>query len=316
MLKAGRLQWLLLALSGLWLLITMAVVNAGGEAFAAQVGSGGGECTSRSHNPSFGGTVIVGPGEVLCSELTAFGGTVEIQGEVRGNIIAFNSEVIIDGGVTGNITLIGGSVSMHKGSHIHGDINLYGAQGQRDGGAQVDGIVRDHARNPWSLADTRAFSFPFWFIVILAPLGLLFTWLLPEHVMFVRATVTSKMWRSLLLGVLTSILAPVVLLVLVALIISIPLALVVLLGLLAGWALGIVAIGAIIGDHIIRALAPQHNTRYLQVIVGLIALALLGSLPIIGWLISIGAGLLGLGAVFLSRFGTRLYSQPRQPLTL
>jgi len=43
---------------------------------------------------------------------------------------------------------------------------------------------------------------------------------------------------------------------------------------------------------------------------------LAGSLPYIGNWISIGAGLLGLGAVFLSRFGTRLYSQPKQPLTL
>jgi hypothetical protein len=43
---------------------------------------------------------------------------------------------------------------------------------------------------------------------------------------------------------------------------------------------------------------------------------LAGSLPYIGCFISIGAGLLGLGAVFLSRFGTRLYSQPKQPLPL
>ena len=52
------------------------------------------------------------------------------------------------------------------------------------------------------------------------------------------------------------------------------------------------------------------------VVVGLAVLALAGSLPFIGWFVSIGAGLLGLGAVFLSRFGTRLFSQPRQPLPL
>jgi hypothetical protein len=45
-------------------------------------------------------------------------------------------------------------------------------------------------------------------------------------------------------------------------------------------------------------------------------LVLAGSLPYIGWLLSIGAGLIGLGAVFLSRFGTRLYSQPKKPITL
>ena len=112
-------------------------------------------------------------------------------------------------------------------------------------------------------------------------------------------------------------LAPAVLIVLIALIVSIPLALIVLLGLLVAWILGSVAIGWMIGEQIVQALTtrqPTRNTRYLQVIVGLIALALLSSLPFIGWLISIGTGLLGLGAVLLSRFGTRLYSQPKQPL--
>ena len=107
------------------------------------------------------------------------------------------------------------------------------------------------------------------------------------------------------------------LIVLIGLIVSIPLALIVLLGLLAAWILGSVAIGWMIGEQIVQALTtrqPTRNTRYLQVIVGLIALALLSSLPFIGWLISIGTGLLGLGAVLLSRFGTRLYSQPKQPL--
>ena len=149
------------------------------------------------------------------------------------------------------------------------------------------------------------------------PLGVLCIRLLPEHVMFVRATMKYKMRRSLVVGLLTCVLAPAVLIVLIALIVSIPLALIVLLGLLAAWILGSVAIGWMIGEQIVQALTtrqPTRNTRYLQVIVGLIALALLSSLPIIGWLISIGTGLLGLGAVLLSRFGTRLYSQPKQPL--
>jgi len=87
-------------------------------------------------------------------------------------------------------------------------------------------------------------------------------------------------------------------------------------GLIAAWALGTVAIGWIVGDYILHRIVPHQNTRPMQVGVGLTVLALVGSLPHIGWFISLIAGLLGLGAVFLSRFGTRLYSQPRQPLPL
>ena len=147
-------------------------------------------------------------------------------------------------------------------------------------------------------------------------IGSLLTWLLPEHVMLVRTTVRTKGKRSLILGLLTVLLAPVVLVVLTALIIAIPLAIIVTIGLIAAWTLGTVAVGWLVGDSIVRRVLPQHNRRLVQVVVGLTVLALAGSLPYIGWLISVGAGLVGLGAVLLSRFGTRLYSSPKHPLTL
>jgi hypothetical protein len=110
------------------------------------------------------------------------------------------------------------------------------------------------------------------------------------------------------------LLAPAVLIVLIALIIPIPLAVMIVGGLIVAWALGTIAIGWLMGEYIMQALAPRHNTRLVQVTVGLTVLVLVGSLPYIGWLVSISAGLVGLGAVFLSRFGTRLYGQPRHPL--
>jgi hypothetical protein len=115
---------------------------------------------------------------------------------------------------------------------------------------------------------------------------------------------------------LSILLAPAILAVLVALIIPIPLAILIAIVLIAAWALGTISVGWLIGEYIVRIVSPQHNTRVLQVVVGLTVLVLAGSLPYIGWLVILGAGLLGLGAVFLSRFGTRLYSQPKQPLPM
>ena len=325
MLKAARSPRFLFILIGV-LFIPVVLTNAVGTilslasptAHAADGRSDHSEvaCTSSNHAPSFGGTVIIDANEVLCSQLLAFGGTIAVKGEVRGNIIAFNSAITIDGGVIGNIDLFGGTISLHAGSRVQGDINLYGSKVYGDNKGQIVGAFNDHS-NPGWLFGLQAFHFPFWFLFFMIPLGVLCIRLLPEHVMFVRATMKYKMRRSLVVGLLTCVLAPAVLIVLIALIVSIPLALIVLLGLLAAWILGSVAIGWMIGEQIVQALTtrqPTRNTRYLQVIVGLIALALLSSLPIIGWLISIGTGLLGLGAVLLSRFGTRLYSQPKQPL--
>jgi len=321
--KAGRKRWLLLVLAGL-LLISVFLTSGVGEiltaalpsAQAAGRSSSTGTCTTNSQRPSFGGTVVIGPDEVLCGNLTSFGGTVEVEGELQGNLTAFNSDVLIQGVVMGGIRQYGGNIALRNGSHVYGDIELYGVSQQREKDTLLDGSLVDHTRNFWFFSGIGGFSFPFWSILAWVALGIVLITLLPEHVMFVRTTAATKLRRSMLIGLLSVLLAPAVLVVLIALILPIPLAIIVVLGLIAAWALGTVAIGWIVGEHIMRAVAPQHNTRLIQVVVGLVVLVLLGSLPYIGWLINIGVGLLGLGAVLLSRFGTRLYSRPKQPLTL
>jgi hypothetical protein len=323
--KAGRLKWLLLALAGLLLIFgfvtsgigeVLAGVAPAAQAAGGHINSSGGICTKSSQGPSFGGNVVIEPKEVVCGDLTLFGGTIEVRGEMRGNVTAFNSNVIIDGVVNGNMTLFGGTVLLSNGSQVHGHIDLYGTRELKEQGTRLDGTITDHAKHYWFPDRMGEFSFPFWSLLIWVVLGIALITLLPEHIMFVRTTATTKTRRSIIIGLLSILLAPAVLVVLIALILPIPLALILALGLIAAWALGSVAIGWIVGERIMRAVAPQYNRRLIDVVVGLAVLVLVGSIPYIGWLVTIGVGLLGLGAVFLSRFGTRLYSQPKQPLTL
>ena len=249
--------------------------------------------------------------------VTSFGGTIVIQGEVQGDIVAFGTSIIVDGQVQGTITAYGGSVTLEKISAVYGDVHL--CQGTWTPGSDVhvhgnfDGCPESF--NQLLMSDAGP-NFRFWSTLAWIALGALLIVVLPEHVMLVRTTILSKTRRSLVLGILSTLLALPVLAILVALIISIPLAIIVAIGLIAAWALGTVAVGSLLGEYIVRVVAPQKNTRPVQVVVGLTVLVLAGSLPYIGWCISIGAGLIGLGAVFLSRFGTRLYSQPKQPIML
>ncbi|MBV9258113.1 MAG: polymer-forming cytoskeletal protein [Ktedonobacteraceae bacterium] len=327
MLKIGRRHWFLLTLPGVVLFAALLIGSTevlSGEqstALAAvqhneQAVDNGPGCTGTHSTPSFESVVVVNSGEVICSNVTSFGGTVVIQGVVNGNVVTFNGDVVISGRVYGNITLYGGNVTWQDGAHVDGDIHVCGGRWIGTT-SRLHGTVFDCTRDVGQLVlgDGGA-SFRFWSILTWIILGLFVTSLLPEHVMIVRTTVKSKMRRCLVLGLLTVLLAPAVLAVLIALIISLPLAILVVIGLIAAWALGTVAIGWILGEYILRILALHHKRRSMQVVVGLAALALAGSLPYIGWFVSIGAGLIGLGAVFLSRFGTRLYSQPRQPLSL
>ncbi len=322
----GRRQWVMLALSGL--LIVIAFLLGGGRELiigmmpTTSVASGKvahqhSDCTKEHHGPSFGGAVVVDTNDVECGNLTTFGGTVAINGVVQGDITAFNSDIVIAGTVVGNIDLYGGNVILQSGSHVHGDIHLYGGHFTQAPDARLNGSAIDRAGSiDWLISAYGGFGFSFWSLVLWIATGIVLTSFFPEHVMYVRTTIVNKARRSLVIGLLSILLAPPLLVVLVALVLPIPLAIIIGLVVLVAWGLGTVAVAGIAGEYILRKIAPQRNTRLLQIVIGLTVLVLAGSLPYIGLLISFGVGLLGLGAVFLSRFGTRLYSQPKQPLTL
>jgi hypothetical protein len=323
--KAGRLKWLLLVLAGPLLLFGFKIGGIGenlawtlpsAQATDKSVNSSGGACTRNSKGPSFGGNIVIGSKEIVCGDVTSFGGSVAVKGELRGNVTAFNSNTFIAGEVTGNLTLFGGTFLINNSSQVHGHIDLYGTRELGIEGKKLDGAITDHTYDQSFPGRIGEFNFPFWSLVVWVLLGMGLIKMLPEHVMFVRTTVTTKTRRSIIIGLLSIVLAPAVFVVLVALILPIPLVLILALGLVAAWILGTVAVSWIMGERILRVVAPQFNTRLIDVVVGLTVLVLAGSIPYIGWFISFGVGLLGLGAVFLSRFGTRLYSQPKQPLTL
>ncbi|MBV8823329.1 MAG: hypothetical protein JO123_11110 [Ktedonobacteraceae bacterium] len=276
------------------------------------------DCTDHYLKPSFGGTIVIDSDKIICSDVASFGGKVDIEGRVRGNVVAFGSNVIINGTVDGDVSLYGSQVTLPKDDQIHGDKHFCGDRWSEDGNGQLHGgSVFDCSERVVSLfKNDEGPVVRFWSVLAWIALGILLISLLPEHVMVVRTTAQTTLRRSLVLGLLSLLLALVVFFVSIALIISIPLAIMVIAGLAAGWTLGTVAIGWLIGEYVLQSITPQQSMRPMQVAVGLTVLILAGSLPFIGWLISVGAGLIGLGAVFLSRFGTRLYNQPKQPLTL
>lgn len=318
--KAARLFRLLFLLIGVVivsLVITNSITGLLPTASSTALASGGANtCTASSQQrPVFGGTITVGAGDVLCGDVTIVGGTVSISGLVRGSILAFGSNILLDGGVSGDIRLFGGSIRFGNRSYVHGNANLYGSRVDGEKEVRVDGTFDDHSKNN-GLFGLSSFNLPVWFLLLMIPLGLLFTRFFPEHVMFVSATVKNQTRRSLMIGLLSAFLAPAILLVLIALIISIPLALIVLLVLLITWTAGTIAICWMLGEQVIRAFTTRPFTRYLQVIVGVIMLTVFISLPFVGWIVLLGTGIVGSGAVFLSRFGTRLYRRPEQPLSV
>lgn len=296
--------------------VPSALAQGANDYLASQASQPQEDCTGEQRKPSFRSAVVVKEGEVVCSDLTSFWGNVTIHGEVKGDVMVIGGNVVIDGGVNGNVTLYGGNLSSSPGAHVNGDIHVCGGQRYKEDNLLLHG---SYFGCPTGIVDMigsdAGVQFRFWYIVTWVLLGLLLTTLLPEHVMMVRTTIKHKMRRSLALGLLSILLAPAIFAVLLALIIPIPLAILVAVGLFAAWALGLVAIGWIIGHWVVQRILPHYDTRLVQIGVGMAILALFGSLPYIGWIVNLGVGILGIGAVFLSHFGTRLYGSPKQPLS-
>src|SRR5258706_5751331 len=249
MLKAGRIHWVLLALFGLMLIpalliselenLSAQLTPATAEAAGIQIDSRVSQCTTNREWPSFSGTVVVNPQEVVCTDLTSFGGIVDIEGVVYGDVVAFGSSVVINGVVHGDVRLYGSRATLHNGSQLHGNILLYAGSYHIDRGAVFDGKPLNKAAHfDWLFGGGNVFSFPLWSILTWVALGLALTLLLPEHVMLVRTTATNRKGRSLVVGLLTILITPAVLVVLIALILPIPLAIIVALGLITAWALG------------------------------------------------------------------------------
>lgn len=87
-----------------------------------------------------GGSVVVGEGETVDEDLTAFAGNVVVRGTVNGDLTVFAGNVVVTGTVTGDVEATGGNV------RVNGDVGggLTGAAGTLTVGpeAAIDGDVQ------------------------------------------------------------------------------------------------------------------------------------------------------------------------------
>ncbi|HEX8189178.1 MAG TPA: polymer-forming cytoskeletal protein [Pyrinomonadaceae bacterium] len=115
------------------------------------------------------------------------GRSVRVRGDVRG-VIAFGGDVVVEGRVEGDAAAVGGSVILLDGSHVGGDVIVFGGEYRNEGGrrggsgktlmyAGYEQELRELARNPasvltpeFSLAFVgwRLMAVLFWFVVSIA----------------------------------------------------------------------------------------------------------------------------------------------------
>ena len=282
----------------------------------------------------FGSNFTLESGDTFNGDLVVFGGnvTIEDDADLNGNLVVFGGTAKSNGQVNGDVVIIGGQVSLDEQAHVTGDVVTVGGQLQQADGAQIDGEVVNNIQPDIQIPDGRVppsvsvpdvptppsvnvdFN-PFWSAagvliraVAVALLAMLVVMFLQPQLNRVGQAITAQPLMSGGIGLLTVLVAPIALVILTVTIILIPIAFVGILLLVFAWLFGMIALGQEVGERFTRSInqtwAPVLTTGFGTFLLMLVGGAI-GEIPCVGWLAPFALGLLGIGAVAVTWFGSR-----------
>jgi hypothetical protein len=271
------------------------------------------------------------------TDIVQFGKNVRVKADelVRGDIVVFGGDVRIEGKVIGNVVVMAGDADIISGAEINGDVVVVGGMLHEEPEVFIHGervMWKDLSIPIHQVSRFFETSHPFGFLMVIVKffvsivLSFLFVLFLRDRVVRIHEKTKGDTFKAFGAGFLLFIVGtPLVLfvaLVLLITIIGIPLALVVVVSWIALFIVARTVFAYTLGVKVSEKLNLQTSNPFAFVFVGMAVIylpALLGSaisiLPAgapvgalfkaIYWLISVFAYLVGLGALFLSRFGNR-----------
>jgi hypothetical protein len=276
-----------------------------------------------------GGTFTLSSDEVLRGDLGVFGGvaTLEPGSLVTGSVFVLGGNLEVGGEIDGDLVVIGGNASLGGSAVVKGDVVTLGGNVDRDGATiEGDEIRGENVTIPFDFEFDRLVNMPFrafrfsaqarvlgylFQSFVLAALAILIVMIWPGATNKVGAALVRQPAASAGIGILTAIVAPVLIVVMMVTICLLPVGLLGIVVLLVAGLFGWIAIGLEVGQRIAIAL-DQDIQPVVIAGVGTLVLALVilgfGFIPCIGWMAPALVGAYGLGAVILTRFGTRLYA--------
>jgi hypothetical protein len=281
-------------------------------------------------------------GDTVNGDLVVFNGsaTLEPNSRVEGSVVIWNGDASVDGTVERELVVTGGSIDLGGDAWVQGDVVCsFNCTIDRASGARVDGTVieglsipgtrfRAFEGVPMEFPTTVVNEGPGWVlrlilrtiralvsIVVVSIAAGLVALIWPRQTAQVGSTVLEHPGPSFGIGLLTLLAAGALM---VALLLTICLPPIVLLALAVAGLFGWAAVGALVGERFLKAVNAPQPTPVWSAALGTLLISLvaagLGLLPCIGVVGGIAAfvvGCFGLGAVVLTRFGTRQYIPAR-----
>ena len=278
-----------------------------GEVVARDLYAGGGNVrldgvVSRNARLA-GGNIDVTPGARIGGRLSVAGGSVTIRGAVGSSIEVAAGDVTLDAEVGGDVRVAAGNVVLGPNARIGGRLLHQGwVDVKRDPAAVVSGGIerRERAVESRSRGQRGGHGGWAWSAGLIA-LAAILVGAFPALATKLGEGLRGNPGLAFVWGFVVLACAPVAALVLAITIIGIPVALALLLAYALLLMLGYACAGVVLGDAALarlRAADAKHVAwRAGAAAAAALAIALLGRVPFVGWLIALLAVLVGIGAI-------------------
>lgn len=271
--------------------------------------------------------------QTLNGDLAIIGGTATLQpgSLVNGNIAIIGGVLEIDGRVNGDIQAIGGTVTLNQDAVIEGSFYNFGSNLQQMDGSRIEGSqianlpfnfdlnkieVQNQTFKPLeAVRNTTGFITKFLWsilqIIAMGGLAMLVLLIAPNSTERISTAIGKQPFTHWGIGLLTVFAIPAAILVCLVTIIFIPLGLIGIMVLTVAIIYGWIALGYEIGKRLFGLksnLSPALIAGFGTIILSVVG-RVLGAIPCVGWLLVTTLSLFGLGAIVLTRVGTRDYPE-------
>ena len=258
----------------------------------------------------WGEDIVIGENERV-NNAVSFGGNITVEGEVVRDVVSAGGDIVISGRVGGNVVSAGGDIDLLPGAEVQGETVSAGGNVNVDAAATVHGqrveFTGKRFEYWWREGPGRAWRSAFWGAAQVVKYALLFLFGLlllggtPQRLDALETTLGRTPVKATLYGLVVLLAVGVSSILLILTILGIPGALA--LGVLTflAWYVGFAAVAKTIGARFPVPWLRQRPIAHLAA--GVLFLFIASVVPWLGTIVSVIAGLAGLGAVVMTRFG-------------
>ncbi|MGQ9625426.1 MAG: hypothetical protein ACUVV0_00785 [Anaerolineae bacterium] len=294
----------------------------------------------------FGEDFTLKKGEEMSGDLVVLGGSANLESDslLRGSLAVIGGNANVAGQVKGDAVVLGGSFRLESTALIEGDAAVFGGYFDMERGATVRGnMIEGLGKLPFPFPSPQGPEVPgprllprqptkvfiggwrgsffenifgifvrllkaIFVSLAVTALGFLVVLFLPQQVEKTGQTILAYPWHSLGVGLLTIVVgAGVGLILMPACLVGSLVWLATFAAALFGWS----AVGLLVGQRVLKILKVKEFTLPLAAMAGVLIISILTWAPCcVGFLFALAVGSLGLGAVVLTRFGTKDYPPP------